>query len=145
MHKILSWTAVVLWMLFIFCLSYQPANESNQMSTGITEVIIQTTSKIVPKAELSFHTLNHFVRKSAHFFIYFVLGILTINALRRIGWSDYRCTILALTICVLYAASDELHQLFIPGRSAELRDIFIDSTGAYLGIGFYLMIGHVMK
>lgn len=44
---------------------------------------------------------------------------------------------LAIIICILYATSDELHQLFVMGRSCELRDVFIDSLGSVSGIIIY--------
>jgi len=42
MKKILSWVAVLLWMAVIFNLSSQVAAQSNQLSTGVTEVIVKT-------------------------------------------------------------------------------------------------------
>ena len=47
---------------------------------------------------------------------------------------------LAIIICILYATSDELHQLFVMGRSCELRDVFIDSLGSVSGIIMYNLI-----
>ncbi|MGV8147186.1 MAG: VanZ family protein [Alkaliphilus sp.] len=45
---------------------------------------------------------------------------------------------LTLLVCVLYAISDETHQIFVPGRSAQVSDILIDSVGAAVGILIYL-------
>ena len=143
-RKILSWTAVILWMALIFYLSHQPAADSNELSTGITEVIIQTIEKVAPNMELDIRSLNHIVRKNAHFFAYLVLGVLVINALRVNGVKGYRSIALALGICILYAISDEVHQLFIPGRSCEVRDVIIDAAGASVGIVVYLVVGKVV-
>ena len=41
---------------------------------------------------------------------------------------------LAFLICVIYAISDEIHQLFVPGRAGQVRDVLIDSAGSFLGI-----------
>ena len=84
-RKFLSWTAVILWMALIFYSSHQPAADSNELSTGIIEVIIQTIEKVAPNMELDIRSLNHIVRKNAHFFAYLVLGVLVINALRVSG------------------------------------------------------------
>ena len=46
----------------------------------------------------------------------------------------------AVTVCCLYAASDELHQLFIPGRSGEVRDVLIDTSGGAVGAMIYIGI-----
>ena len=52
MHKLLSWMAVILWMSLIFYLSHQPAAKSNELSTGITEVIIDTVETVAPHVKL---------------------------------------------------------------------------------------------
>ena len=41
---------------------------------------------------------------------------------------------IALAVSVVYATTDEIHQLFVPGRSGEVRDVLIDSLGALIGI-----------
>jgi VanZ family protein len=46
-HKILSWTAVILWMALIFNLSSQVTEQSNQLSMGITEIIVETVERII--------------------------------------------------------------------------------------------------
>lgn len=145
MYKIISWITVLLWMALIFVLSSQVAEQSNQLSTEITAVIVKTVAKIAPQAEFDMESINHIVRKNAHFFAYLVLGILVINALRISGVNGYRGVAIALGICVLYAISDEVHQLFVPGRSGEVRDVLIDSAGASVGIGVYLLMGRLIK
>ena len=66
------------------------------------------------------------LRKLAHTFEYAVLGALLARALRRTG--------LAFVLAVLYAASDELHQTFVPGRHGSPVDVAIDSVGIAIGI-----------
>lgn len=138
-YKIFSWIAVILWMIFIFNLSSQVAEQSNELSTGITEVVVKTVERINPQVDLDTYKLNHIVRKNAHFFAYLVLGILTLNALRRSGIYGYKSVVLALVICVLYSMSDEIHQLFVPGRGGQFKDVIIDSAGVTIGIGVYLL------
>ena len=67
--KILSWTVVIFWMILIFNLSSQVAQQSNQLSTEITEIIVKTVERIVPQADLDIYKLNNLVRKSTHFFV----------------------------------------------------------------------------
>ncbi len=147
--KTLCWTAVILWMAFIFYLSHQPAEQSNQLSKGITEIIIQTIERVAfivaPDSTFDVRDLNHYVRKNAHFIAYLVLGVLVINALRSSGVKGYRSWALALGICILYAISDEFHQTFIPGRSGEVRDVFIDTAGASVGIFMYVFTSKLCK
>jgi VanZ family protein len=135
MPKILSWMAVFLVMLLIFNLSSQVAEHSNELSTGITELIIKAVEKVAPGAELDQKNINNRLRKNAHFFSYLLLGMFAYNALRRSGLRGWRCFILALGVCVSYAITDEVHQLYVPGRGGQVRDVLIDSAGACVGIG----------
>ncbi|MBZ5200625.1 VanZ family protein [Planomicrobium chinense] len=141
----MSWTAVLLWMGLIFSLSHQPASESGEMSSGITEIVMETVEQVLPVAEADFDQFEHIVRKNAHFFIYLILGVLVIHALRESGVQSFRRICLAVGICVLYAMSDEFHQLFIAGRSGEVRDVMIDSSGAFVGIIFYWLTGKMLR
>lgn len=139
---LVSWTLVFAWMAVIFLFSAQPAHESDGLSKSVTLFIIQLIKRIVPLAELTVDvaTLNHLIRKGAHFTVYFVLGILTANALRTSGVPTFKAVALALAICVVYAATDEIHQMFVPGRGAQVKDVLIDSAGAIVGIGVYRSI-----
>jgi len=44
---------------------------------------------------------------------------------------------------MLFAVLDELHQSFIPHRTASLADLLLDSIGLALGIGFFFLTGHL--
>ena len=105
----------------------------------------KSIDKIAPKADFDIEGFNHILRKNAHFFTYLILGVLMINALRSSKVYGLPSVALALGICVLYAISDEVHQLFVPGRGGQIRDVFIDSAGASVGIGVYWLIGRVVK
>ncbi|WP_461207185.1 VanZ family protein [Clostridium sp. DL1XJH146] len=149
LNIILSWMAVILWMVLIFKLSSQVADTSNGLSKGITAKVIAIIESVVSNVHLDMDTFNHIVRKNAHFFAYFILGILAINAMRSIGkvlWSDVVITIL---FCVFYAMSDEIHQFYVPGRGPQIKDVFIDSMGALCGIIIYLLLkrkkNHIKK
>ncbi|MTI46830.1 MAG: VanZ family protein [Firmicutes bacterium] len=141
---IISWLAVFLWMLLIFNMSSKVAEESNKLSKGITEIVIEKVDSINPDNKFDVDSLNHIIRKNAHFFSYLVLGILVINALRRSEVSSYKSIILSLAICIIYAISDEFHQAFVPGRGPQIKDVFIDSSGATIGVSVYLIINRLM-
>lgn len=74
-----------------------------------------------------------FVVKGWHMTEYAVLVSLTLAVLRRrnIG-SRFSSIWLAFAFCVVFAASDEWHQTFVPGRDGNVRDVFIDTGGALL-------------
>ncbi len=63
-----------------------------------------------------------------------------INAFRASGVYGYKGIAFALLVCVLYAISDEVHQMFVPGRGPGIKDVLIDSVGATVGIGMYMLI-----
>jgi VanZ family protein len=133
-RKVLPWLLVILWMALIFYLSHQPATRSNGLSKGATEIIVETVEKIAPNVDINKRSFNNIIRKNAHFFAYLVLGTLVSNGLRGSGVAGYRSIGLALLFCILYAISDELHQLFVPGRGGQVKDVIIDSAGAVVGI-----------
>jgi VanZ family protein len=66
------------------------------------------------------------LRKLAHAAEFAVLGFLLYRALRRDGW--------ALALGIAYAASDELHQHFVPGRQGSPLDVLIDAVGVAVGV-----------
>lgn len=139
--KMVSWFVVIGWMSFIFYLSHQPATASSELSAGITAWVIKVSQFITP-LDIDMNHLHFLIRKGAHFFAYFILGILVMNALTNRRLMSYRHVAIAFVICVLYAISDEIHQLFIPGRSGQLIDVWIDSVGAIVGIGISHLAHH---
>jgi VanZ family protein len=140
--KVLAWILVLVWMTIIFYFSSQPGEKSSEISSGFVEVVVEIAEKVVPNTapNLDYNNLHLHIRKQGHFFMYFVLGILTINALTKMGVKGKRIIWISLLICVAYAITDEIHQLFVPGRSGEVRDVLIDSIGASIGIIFYRYI-----
>lgn len=135
--NIVAWIPVLLWMILVFYMSHQPAVVSDGLSTGITQKLVAFIENVFSNSELDIDRINHYVRKNAHFMEYLILGVLTINALRKSGMTGRKAIIAALLICVLYASSDEFHQLFVPGRAGRITDVLIDSSGALTGILLY--------
>ncbi|MED1603621.1 VanZ family protein [Alkalihalophilus marmarensis] len=132
--QVLSWISVLLWMSLIFYLSHQPATESSELSAGVMQLLLTSFEAIIPFIQIETEWFHFLIRKGAHFTAYFILGILLINALRASGLSGGKSAVVAFLLSVLYAISDEVHQLFIPGRSGEVGDVLIDSAGAAVGI-----------
>lgn len=134
---LISWTAVILWMLIIFCFSAQNADQSSGTSEGFAKFlseILYRDFNIIDKTsqDILIDKCQFIVRKTAHFTVYSVLGMLTLTAVLI---SKIKVPYLtASAICLAYAASDEIHQYFVPGRSCELRDVCIDFSGSVLGI-----------
>jgi VanZ family protein len=137
--KIVNWLVVALWMALIFWFSAQDATLSDETSSGIVALCvacIQWGAAVIGRTGIFLDTtlVTFFVRKCAHACLYGVLGILTARAVAEERNPDIKTLALALGLCVLYALSDEGHQYFVPGRSAELRDVLVDSCGAFIGV-----------
>jgi VanZ family protein len=140
--SIILWMVVVLWMVLIYRFSAQVADESNKLSTGVTEIVIETVEKIAPEFDFDTEALNGIIRKNAHFLMYFLLGIFVFSAIGSNVPLRQRF-VAALLICSLYAATDEVHQMFVPGRGPAVMDVFIDSSGTCMGILVYLAVGNI--
>lgn len=133
---IVSWLMVFIWMGVIFHFSSQVSTTSNNLSLGVTEIVVKAIHKVAPKLRLDVDTLNHMIRKNAHFFNYLILGLFVMNAFRH--HKEVKASIvLALILCALYAVSDEVHQIFVPGRGPQVKDVLIDTSGAMIGILAY--------
>ena len=132
-------------MIVIFTLSAQKASDSDGLSSGITRFVLNIINGLLPRLEIEFSVFSHFVRKSAHFIAYLILGILSLHAIDEEKNSTMTWFIKALLICVLYAMSDEFHQLYVPGRSGEIRDVLLDSTGSLVGILGYFFVRNRAK
>lgn len=128
---VVSWILVGLLMLIIFYFSNQESVVSSGTSTGITRRIFDWFKLDEILIFDSFHGL---IRKIAHFGIYLVLGVLVFNALYNTFEKEYiKILVLTILIVMLYACSDEVHQLFISGRSGEVRDVLLDTSGGSIG------------
>jgi VanZ family protein len=133
----------ILWMVVIYTFSAQPLNQTSQLSMSLAKKMQGSTAAgniDVDAAAINLSLLNSILRESAHFFLFFVLGLLVINAVRRI-WSKQRSAYyLSAAICLIYALFDEVHQIFVRGRDSDVSDIMIDFNGAVIGIVIYWMI-----
>lgn len=137
--RIIGFSLAVMIMVLIFYMSAQNSQASSETSGGLIDFIArifnsQYDSMSEQGREEYVAGFQFIVRKSAHFSAYCALafylslaGITFVNIKKR-----YRF-LLSFLITVFYAVTDEIHQLFVVGRSCELRDIFIDSGGALLG------------
>ncbi len=143
MKKIMKLLLIIAWMGVIFLFSNDPGDESLKKSDGeiIRTVEFLSHKKLTEEEkEKWIQYLVVPVRKGAHFFVYFVLGILIISFLKEFKTLSYKLVLLAVFLSFLYACSDEIHQLFVPGRSGQFRDVLIDTTGALTGILGYKVL-----
>jgi VanZ family protein len=136
------WWPALAWALAISLFSTGAFTADNT-----SRIIVPFLHWIFPRA--SHARLEHFhflVRKCAHFTEYFILSLLVLRGIRagrpgtRFAWA-----LLVVAIVLAYASLDEYHQSFVPGRTAAVRDVLIDTTGgaaAQLIVGLVELIGH---
>lgn len=127
--KIICWVLTAACMAAIFYFSSRTADESEQQSGFFTMLI----TKIFGIGGFS----DFIIRKLAHFTEFAGLGLLFAIALKvQTGKSKTPTAIICSSI---YAATDEIHQIFVPGRACRLLDWGIDTCGAALGAIFVLL------
>ena len=132
-------------MCFIFIMSSFGHNSSDAQSNLFVDFIAQNFPHVRHGLEnnlISLSTLIFLVRKTAHFTEYAILGSLFFLNLRNtpLGLIKHPLAT-SILFSFLYACTDEIHQIFVPGRSAQFRDVLIDTLGASFGaIITYLII-----
>lgn len=138
-------------MVLIFSLSSQNAETSSQTSGSVIESVAEIfypgfSDMTETQQNEIIGALQFIVRKTAHFTLYAVLGALSFLSVISYRSLKYRLRIfLSAGICLLYAASDEFHQLFVAGRSGEIRDICIDFCGSLLAITVLAILSRCIK
>mgnify|MGYP000019597788 FL=1 len=133
----------IIWMLVIFWFSAQVADDSQEMSDFFVHLLDAVFSLDIMRNEIIRDMTSFLVRKAAHMSEYAILAILlglTIREYKKEPW-----LLLALTATAAYAATDEFHQLFVPGRSGQLKDVLIDTAGGALGLGLLALILYLQR
>lgn len=125
------WLPLVFWMCVIFSASTS-LGAPNNTSRFIRPLLLWLDPHI---SEATINLIHHIIRKTAHAVEYAILGML----LWRVVHSVSSMTIarqfrLALLCAALYAASDETHQIFVPNREPQIRDVLLDTCGATAGL-----------
>ncbi|MCR5812258.1 MAG: VanZ family protein [Lachnospiraceae bacterium] len=152
---------VIAIMAFIFFQSALPANLSSRESGRVVDFLVRLFQGVLP---VDRQTMVFIVRKGAHFAEYTILGGFLVPAVKewmaadttpvpekkkrtsadraQMPGSARSIRFISWLTGTIYAVTDEIHQLFVPGRSCELRDIGIDSCGVLAGV---LIAGLIMQ
>ncbi|MCL2227616.1 MAG: VanZ family protein [Oscillospiraceae bacterium] len=126
-------------MLMIFLASSQPAEESGELSGGLTDFIFGNIWRFFSHdgqdmPEPFFVTLETILRKGAHLVVFFILGFCAANAIRYLTTNRRRVFWVSFLWGSAYGALDEFHQTFVPGRAGMWQDWLLDTVGALLGV-----------
>lgn len=131
-RKIL-WIAAIITaaavMCAIICFSAQSAAESDQLSKGLAKMLVG----MFPALEdvVTVGKLNHYLRKLAHFTLYFILGSALTGAFSV--QKKFPPLLAAILLGAMFAATDEIHQIFSENRGPMVRDVLLDACGVIVG------------
>lgn len=145
--KPLSFLPALLIMYMIFSFSGQTGDQSGQLSFKVSQKLVQVGAAILDKdltaEEITMYADKyHFlVRKLAHMTEYCILAVSLCIPLYSYGVRGIWLVLLAGFICVGFAATDEYHQSHVAGRGPSVKDVCIDSVGAFIGIFGTRIIG----
>lgn len=125
---------IIMWMVLVFAFSSQNGEKSQKTSGYLTDKVVQMIIKVKPNMNIKElrENISFIVRKIAHFSIYFIGSILIFNFLSTFSLKLKEVILLTTILGVLYAVSDEIHQLFISERAGQIRDVLIDSAGVII-------------
>ena len=147
-RKILSILLIIIWMITIFNFSHQQGTGSSKTSETVSRIIVNIydINKHLNEEEKNelIEIINPIIRKMAHFTIYMLGGILLINYIHLFLLEIEKEMLYSACIGIIYAITDEIHQLFIVGRSGSIIDVLIDSIGIFTGISIFLFINKIV-
>ncbi len=141
---------IILWCSIIFIMSGETADISSDRSGGISEKIINAFASFFGyDGEGKLILIDKFetvLRKMAHAFSYFVLSSLTLcffNTFNKINILEKG--FYSFSFALVYALSDEIHQIFVEGIAGMLSDVLIDMIGASVGILLVFLIFYLIN
>lgn len=140
--RILFIVMLLATLYIIFGFSSQDGEQSGNLSLKVTNFIVEIFSKVKNMdVTLKMHyieRLHPIIRKLAHFSIYCLVGFSVMGFWCTFDIKNKYKLLWSILLGVSYAASDEFHQSFVPGRGPSIRDVCIDSAGVLTGI--FIMI-----
>ncbi len=149
---------IVANMAFIWYNSAKVSTVSNKSSrkiaTGVAKVVVEdyeNLSRPVQKKHIS--KINVKLRSLGHFAEFVPLGFLVFLFLlslgdlrgRTVALTLFKCLITTVVLCAFYALSDEIHQIFVRGRTFQITDILVDSLGTLSGCVMALVPVFIFK
>ncbi|MCI8767662.1 MAG: VanZ family protein [Ruminococcus sp.] len=138
--KPLSFLPALAMMYVIYGFSAQDAGASSNLSYQVSYKIVEIGNEILDKGldetQIADYAdqIGYPVRKLAHMTEYFLLAVAVSFPFYVYGLRGFPLMLVAGFICVAFAAGDEYHQSFVAGRGPSVKDVGIDSIGAFFGI-----------
>jgi VanZ family protein len=145
MEWLRRWWPALLWAIVISTFSTGVFTSDNT-----SRIIVPILRWFFPHAsQETLFLIHHFIRKMGHVTEYFVLSLLILRGIRagkpgiHLGW-----TLVAIATVACYAALDEFHQSFVPGRTAAVSDVLIDTAGgivAQIVVALVVLFGDIRR
>ncbi len=129
---------VFVWIGLIFSFSSQDAQTSSALPGSFVESIVGAIEIFEPNFSDRFDTrvLHSFIRSSAHFFLFFFLGIFSLNALRIFFTDWFRLVVDATLLALITSVALNLYGALYKNTMFSMSDIFINGLGALMGTIF---------
>ncbi len=136
---IVLWTLTAALMAAIFWFSSQEADDSSETSGDFIEAFLTAFYRDFKQMDQAdrdeiVKSMQYVVRTAAHLSEFIVLGALMCAAAHATWRSGRKTAWIVFSVCVLYAVSDEVHQLFVKGRTFQWTDIAVDFVGSLAGV-----------
>lgn len=145
--KLYQWIPVLLIVIGVFYSSSQPYQKQDVRPEIGKYVDLEKIEKNFSDVKLNYagsevsveergaaSFVEFFIRKGAHFTVFFALGFFAFRALRISGNRTWKSAVIALILVASYAAFDETHQNFTENRTPHVEDVVIDITGGTTAI-----------
>ena len=148
--RIIYAISILLICISIFNFSNQNGNESGGKSKIIANTIVDMVERIrqneFDNREEAVNRVNYIIRKLAHFSVYTLLGISLMCFMSTFEIKNKYKVGGSIILGFLYACSDEIHQIFVPGRSGLFTDVLLDTAGVLFGtLLVFLLVKNVSK
>ncbi len=131
-------------MVFIFVMSSRDGDESSALSAGLMRLLFGWMIPLFGESVAEF-----FIRKAAHTFEFFCLALASQSFFSELLLDRAHRRAAAYSgaalWCFLYACSDEWHQLYVPGRAGQFRDVLIDCAGSAIGLLLLALLARLRK
>ena len=147
----LAGVLAIVWMCVIFAFSAQTKEESSAVSESFSYRVVSSTNFFFhldmddARVKEIADAIEGFVRKAAHMTEYGILSVLLYIWIGQWPMSFLRRWGTAFGAATFYAATDEIHQLFVAGRSGRFTDVCIDGLGAGLGIFVFVLLVRIVR
>lgn len=147
----LAGVLAIVWMCVIFAFSAQTKEESSAVSESFSYRVVSSTNFFFhldmddARVREIADAIEGFVRKAAHMTEYGILSVLLYIWIGQWSMSFLRRWGTAFGAATVYAATDEIHQLFVAGRSGRFTDVCIDGLGAGLGIFVFVLLVRIVR